>query len=212
MFRKNSCFYASSPSFSCASQRAVYLRPKYSNQNFCNLIWFRGLFELRTILLIYLFRSFELFFLLQIDFLLLFCLLGLYYNMNSGIKILLYHLWLICGLNFKNWFEWILLFLSFGPFKDPRFNQPISSVYKILDWRKHHAVPKSLNGQIIYLNIHLKYLTFRSSSFLTWNFWFVGSLHISPNWFNFDFLLKKRFPSPLTRSISIVQKLLNNYN
>ena len=83
MFRKNSCFYASSPSSSCASQRAVYPRPKYSNQNFCKLIWFRGLFELRTLLLIYLFRSFELFFLLQIDFLLLFCLLWLYYNIKT---------------------------------------------------------------------------------------------------------------------------------
>ena len=150
MFRKNSCFYASSPSFSCASQRAVYPRPKYSNQNFCKLKWFRGLFELRTIPLIYLFCSFELFFLLQIDFLLLFCLLWLNYNMKNWINNVLYYLRLICGLNFKNWFEWILLFLSFGPFTRPRFNQPISSVYKILDWRKHHAVPESLNGQIIY--------------------------------------------------------------
>ena len=70
--------------------------------------------------------------------------------MKNWINIVLYYLRLICGLNFKNWFEWILLFLSFGPFTRPRFNQPISSVYKILDWRKHHAVPESLNGQIIY--------------------------------------------------------------
>ena len=114
------------------------------------LIMVSSFFHLRTTPLIYLFCSFELFFLLQIDFLLLFCLLWLNFKMKNGINIVLYHLWLICGLNFKNWFEWILLFLSFGPFTRPRFNQPISSVYKILDWRKHHAVPKSLNGQIIY--------------------------------------------------------------